>query len=262
MAVQDSTVAVFFSRFLSLLKSFSLRMTTNEQLRLTTDTQPTSNMEHCDLPVHLQDHDYSRRRRSSARRARGSWSKCPCCRNEQVNLTPGPQHSAAKAKLPRKRKQSSASRPSTPSANVPGESLVPAPPPTIPPADLPVVSNVPPGPPANQPSSTGVNCDGPLKIHNYSVKDYQRVYHEVVDDLLRYQSGRVRPYSLQLGRRIKWRLWERLDRPAMTSSTHQDGLIHVDVSYGAGVSPPLYDVDTLEEPSPGQPPLKRAKKSN
>ncbi|XP_030290221.1 uncharacterized protein LOC115591940 isoform X2 [Sparus aurata] len=199
----------------------------------------------CDLPVHLRDHDYSSRRRSSARRAHGSWSKCPCCRNEQVNFTPGPQHSATKAKLPRKRKRkrkrkrSSASRPSTPSAHGPGKrSFGPAPPSTIPPADLPVVSNVPPGPPANQPSSTGVNRSGPVKIHNCSVEDYQRVYHEVVDGLLRYQSGRVRPYSLQLGRRIKRKLWERLDRPAMTSSTHQDGLTHVDVSYGAGVSPP------------------------
>ncbi|XP_036963510.1 uncharacterized protein LOC119024643 [Acanthopagrus latus] len=119
----------------------------------------------------------------------------------------------------------------------------------------------PPGPPANQPSSTGVNRAGPVKIHNCSVEDYQRVY-EVVDNLLRYQSGRVHPYSFQLGRRITWKLWERLDRPAMTSSTHQDGLTHVDVSYGAGFSPPLYDVDTLGEPSPGQPPLKRAKKSD
>ncbi|XP_036971390.1 uncharacterized protein LOC119029002 [Acanthopagrus latus] len=220
-------------------------------------------MEHCDLPVHLRDHDYGSRRRSSAGWAHASWSKCPCCRNEQVNLTPGPQHSATTAKLPRKRKRRSASRPSTPSARGPGKrSLVPAPPSTIPPADLPVAPNVPPGPPANQPSSTDVNHAGPVKIHNCSVEDYQRVYHEVVDDLLRYQSGRVRPYSLQLGRRIKWKLWERLDRPAMTSSTHQDGLTHVDVSYRAGLSPPLYDLDTLGEPSPGQPPLKGAKKSD
>ena len=104
-----------------------------------------------------------------------------------MNLTPGPQHSATTAKLPRKRKRRSASRPSTPSARGPGKrSLVPAPPSTIPPADLPVAPNVPPGPPANQPSSTDVNRAGPVKIHNCSVEDYQRVYHEVVDDLLRY----------------------------------------------------------------------------
>ena len=218
-----------------------------------------------------------------------------------MNLTPGPQHSAAKPKPPRKRKRSSVCRPSAPSAHGPAKSiLVPAPPSSIPPADLPVASNFPPGPPANQPSSTAVN--EPVKIHNCSVEDYQRVYHEVVDDLLRYvwvkhadsfnqiitfvswfknlnpsitfyttsvpstphryPSGRVRPYSLQLGRRIKWKLWERMDRPAMTSSTRQDGLTHVDVSFRAGLSPPLYDVDTLGEPSPGQPPLKRAKKSD
>ncbi|XP_030296176.1 uncharacterized protein LOC115595632 [Sparus aurata] len=218
-------------------------MTTNDPLRLTADTQPTSNMEHCDLPVHLRDHDYGSRRRSSARWARGSWSKCPCCRNEQVSLTPGPQHSAAKAKFLWKRKRSSTSLPSTPSAHGPGKSnLVPAPPSTIPPADLPAASNVPPGPPANQPSSTGANRSGPVKIHNCSVEDYQRVYHEVVDVLLRYQSGWARPYSLQLGRHIKWKLWERLDRPVMTSSTHQDGRTHVDVSYGGGVSPPLFRI--------------------
>ncbi|XP_036947225.1 uncharacterized protein LOC119015388 isoform X2 [Acanthopagrus latus] len=218
-------------------------------------------MENCNLPVHRRGRDSSSRRRSSARRARSSWTKCPCCRNEQVNLTPGPQHSAAKPKPPRKRKRSSVCRPSAPSAHGPAKSiLVPAPPSSIPPADLPVASNLPPGPPANQPSSTAVN--EPVKIHNCSVEDYQRVYHEVVDDLLRYPSGRVRPYSLQLGRRIKWKLWERMDRPAMTSSTRQDGLTHVDVSFRAGLSPPLYDVDTLGEPSPGQPPLKRAKKSD
>ncbi|XP_073350183.1 uncharacterized protein [Pagrus major] len=210
-------------------------------------------MENSDLPILLRDHDYSRRRRSSARQAHGAWTKCPCCRNEQVNLTPGPQHSATKANLPQKRKRSSAPRPSTPSAHGPGKiSLVPAPSSTIPLADLPVVYNVPPSSGAdNQPSSSGVNRSGPLKIHNCSVEDYQRVYHEVVDDLLSYKSGRVRPYSLQSGRRIKQKLWERLDRPTITSSTYQDGLTHVDVSYGAGVFPPLYDVDTLGEPSPG-----------
>ena len=48
----------------------------------------------------------------------------------------------------------------------------------------------------------------------------------------------------------------------MTSSVHQDGITHVDVWYGGGVSPPLYDVDTLGEASPGQPPHKKAKKSD
>ena len=108
-----------------------------------------------------------------------------------------------------------------------------------------------------------------LSIRSSHLSTDSKIYHSITFYTIcvpstphRYQSGRVRPYSLQLGRRIKWKLWERLDRPAMTSSTHQDGLTHVDVSYRAGLSPPLYDLDTLGEPSPGQPPLKGAKKSD
>lgn len=73
----------------------------------------------------------------------------------------------------------------------------------------------------------------------------------------RYKNGRVRPYTLALGRRIKQKLWERLNRPMFMTSADEDGLEHVDVSYGAGVSPPSYDLDTFGEP---EPPKKRAKK--
>ncbi|XP_044038308.1 uncharacterized protein LOC122869400 isoform X2 [Siniperca chuatsi] len=251
---------------------------TGTKASLTKATQQTSIMENCDVPIHLRDHDYWRRRRISARQAggagkSGACSKCPCCRKEQVlNSTPRPQHSAATANLPQKRKRSSVPRPPKPSAEHPGKmSLVQRPLSTIPPADLPVVSNVPPSPrpPSPRPSSatsqlssTDVNHDGPLTIHNRSVEEYQKIYHEVVDDMLRYKNGRLRPYTLELGRRIKQKLWERLDRPTMTSSVNEDGLVRVDVSYGVGVYPPLYDVDTLGEPSPGQPPNKRAKTSN
>lgn len=66
----------------------------------------------------------------------------------------------------------------------------------------------------------------------------------------RYNTGRLRPYSLKLGRRIKQKLWERLDRPRIRTSVKKDGLVHVELSYRVGVSPPSYDIDTLGEPEP------------
>lgn len=70
---------------------------------------------------------------------------------------------------------------------------------------------------------------------------------------LRFKSGRLRPYTLSLGRVIKQKLWQRLDRPLFTETVNGDGLVHVDVSYGVGVFPPLHQVDILGEPKPGTP---------
>lgn len=78
--------------------------------------------------------------------------------------------------------------------------------------------------------------------------------------LRRYKNGRLRPYSLALGRSIKQKLWERLDRPTFTETVAEDGRVHVDVSYGVGVCPPHYDVDISGEPTPVAPPKKRARK--
>ena len=146
---------------------------------------------------------------------------------------------------------------------------------SIDPEDLPAVSPVS----LNlQPSTAPLQDDGPVKIHNCSVEEYQRIYTEVVEDMLRsvsinsqdffilmvdhcdvmsvylalhrYKNGKVRPWSLKLGRRIKQRLWERMNRPTFTTSAGEDGLVHVDLSCGTGVQPPNYDVDTSEEPEP------------
>ncbi|KAL7399578.1 hypothetical protein ABVT39_026923 [Epinephelus coioides] len=133
---------------------------------------------------------------------------------------PKHQPSASAANTPQKRKRASVA-------------------PTISPADLPVCSDVAPSP---QPSTAPLCDDGPLMIHNRSVEEYQRIYHEVVDDMLRYSNGQLRPYSLALGRRIKQRLWKRLDRPTFTESVNEDGLVHVNASYGVGAHPPQYDV--------------------
>ncbi|XP_044229029.1 uncharacterized protein LOC122997107 isoform X2 [Thunnus albacares] len=228
----------------------------------------------CDVPITLQDHNYSRRRISArwadAVRKPATWNKCPCCRDDQEQKH---QQSATTAKLPRKRKRTSMACHSRPSAEPP-EVLAPTPEPSslaadiprllnlvprsaIPPADLPVVSNMAPGSP--RPSTAPLQDDGPLKIHNRSVEEYQQIYHEVVDDMLTYKDGRLRPYSLELGRRIKQKLWERLNRPTFTTSANEDGLVKVDVSYGVGVYPPLHDVDISLEPKLEQPPRKRAK---
>lgn len=45
----------------------------------------------------------------------------------------------------------------------------------------------------------------------------------------------------------------------ITESVNEDGLVHVEVSYGAGVYPTLYDVDISGEPEPAK---KRAKTNN
>ncbi len=100
------------------------------------------------------------------------------------------QFSAAATKPPQKRKRSSESRPSKPSHS-PGErNLLRWSESAIPPADLPEVSHDAPS--RQQPSSTAEqlnatagNQDGPLKIHELTVEEYQHVYREEVDAMLR-----------------------------------------------------------------------------
>ncbi|XP_034565904.1 uncharacterized protein LOC117831349 isoform X2 [Notolabrus celidotus] len=226
----------------------------------------------CVDPVQPQDpaschRTVSARRAGSDRRSRAR-KRCPCCRDEQQ------QHSAPSARPPQKRKRTSAAPPSRASA----EPLVPRPWSPIPPDELPVVSSVAPRPrspippdelpvvssvaPSPRPSTSTspLQPDSDLRIHNRSVEEYQRIYHEVVDDMLKFKSGRPRPYSLELGRRIKQKLWERLNCPTFTETVDENGLVHGDASHGVGVYPPQYDVDTSGEPQPETPLQKRARK--
>ncbi|TKS81616.1 hypothetical protein D9C73_015721 [Collichthys lucidus] len=69
----------------------------------------------------------------------------------------------------------------------------------------------------------------------------------------------TRPNTLELGRRIKTELWERLGRPSFTESVSEDGLMTIDQRFGVGVHPPHYDVDICSEPKPGKPKQKRAR---
>nr|XP_029133606.1 uncharacterized protein LOC114920388 [Labrus bergylta] len=169
-------------------------------------------------------------------------------------VTGSPEHPAETNRPAQKRKRTSAARPSTSSA----DHLVQRPRSPIPPADLPLVSDEAPGP---RPSTPPLQPDGDLNIYNRPVEEFQLIYHAVVDDMLKFKSGRPRPYSIELGRRLKQKLWERLDRPTFTETVDEDGRMHVDMSVGGdGVYPPLYDVDTSGEPAPGRPPVKRARK--
>ncbi|XP_034713253.1 uncharacterized protein C22orf31-like [Etheostoma cragini] len=207
----------------------------------------------------------------------GSMGRHMRLQREVPHLKRKRSHSAARGDHPQKRKRTSVARPPKPSAENPASEVSnsgPAPQPSTPaveiaglsdlvqqleanilPADLPVASTAAP---ILQLSSAPLHHDEPLKIHNRSVEEYQQLYHEVVDDLLSYKNGNLRPYSLKLGRCIKQKLWERLDRPTFTETVGEDGRVHVDVSYGVGVNPPLYDVDISREPKPVMPPKKRA----
>ncbi|XP_037607876.1 uncharacterized protein LOC119477808 isoform X2 [Sebastes umbrosus] len=201
-------------------------------------------MENCADPIALRDHDYCRRKRVSERRAERAG--CPCCGDDQVH-----HHSAPTANPP-----SSAEHPevvnclpspqsSTSAADVPGLlDLVPTSFATIPPDELPLISKVSPIPQSS--SAPLLHDNDPVRIHNHSVEDYQKIYHEVVDNMLHYKSGRVRPYSLELGRCIKQKLWERLNRPSFTSSVGEDGL--------EPAPPPLPDdSDKVLQPEPPPP---------
>ncbi|AWP18421.1 putative protocadherin-23 [Scophthalmus maximus] len=157
------------------------------------------------------------------------------------SVTRSPQHSAFLHQR-RRRRPSTPTAPSAVKAFVFQRSRSP-----VPAADLPVASRRPPSA-EDQLTCTAVNPDEPLLVHKHSVEEYQQIYHEAVDDVLR--NGRVPPYSLHLGRQIKEKLWERLARPAFAATTDDGGHVHVGVSYGAGASPPHYDIDTSLEPEP------------
>ncbi|XP_026021429.1 uncharacterized protein C22orf31 [Astatotilapia calliptera] len=122
------------------------------------------------------------------------------------------------------------------------EAQHPVPPSAISHDDLPVAKKLPPRPePCSTDHQPTSSSDSPLKIHNLSVEDYQRVYHEVVDSMLTSKNGRKHTYSLELGRSTKKKLWERLNRPMVETSTNEDGLEKIDIAYGQKVKIPQYD---------------------
>ena len=122
-----------------------------------------------------------------------------------------------------------------------------------------------PSPPATSSAhasstSGGAPQDEPLLTHGHTVKEYQAIYHSVVDPMLKTRSGKTRPYSLELGHGIKQRLWEKLFCPTLIETEDADGRVHI---FEAHRSPtlksyaPQIDVDISGEPE--QPMRKRAR---
>ncbi|MEQ2240493.1 hypothetical protein ILYODFUR_015567 [Ilyodon furcidens] len=93
------------------------------------------------------------------------------------------------------------------------EKLISKPRGTINTADLQTLHQMPV---LNQPSIPAVHQNKPLMIHNYTVEEYQEVYHELVDKMLRYKNG-CRQYSVHHGRRIKEKLWEWMNKATITT---------------------------------------------
>ncbi|XP_055026134.2 uncharacterized protein [Misgurnus anguillicaudatus] len=105
-------------------------------------------------------------------------------------------------------------------------------------------------PPVSAPS-VDLAPEEPLYINGRTVEDFQEIYHSMVDPLLRLPSGRLRPYSLDLGLRIKQRLWEALNRPSFCEEEQADGSIRIrEIFSTPGAAPPRIEVDISGEPSP------------
>ena len=103
----------------------------------------------------------------------------------------------------------------------------------------------------------------PLKIHGYSVEEYKRIYHSEVDPMMTTRSGHPRPYSLQMGRVIKQRLWDKFSCPSFLETEDADGRIWITESYcSPTLEPyaPLIEVDIIGEPMPVKPKRKRARR--
>lgn len=68
---------------------------------------------------------------------------------------------------------------------------------------------------------------GPLMIHGYTVEDYQRTYHSVVDPVLYRPCRKLAPYSLALGFTIKEQLFKELAYPSLHILERPDGKVEV-----------------------------------
>ncbi|GLD61067.1 uncharacterized protein AKAME5_001291600 [Lates japonicus] len=145
-------------------------------------------MENCDVPIHLRDHNYFKTRRTSARHRPSR--NCPCCRDIEVqNSTQQPQRSATTSRPPQKspipldlllRPQGSwiPSRGLCLPFHLPSCHQSPL---CYPALSLPLL--IPSPPPLLYTLAV---------LHNHSVEDYQKIYEEVVDDMLRMLSAELR----------------------------------------------------------------------
>ncbi|KAL6461857.1 hypothetical protein MHYP_G00300020 [Metynnis hypsauchen] len=91
----------------------------------------------------------------------------------------------------------------------------------------------------------------PLLIHAHTVEEYQTIYHSVVDSMVSTASGRPRPYSLELGLRVKQRLWETLRCPTLREEEQPDGQLGCTEGFSSPTLrsfAPLIEVDISGEP--------------
>ncbi|KAL1271140.1 hypothetical protein QQF64_030156 [Cirrhinus molitorella] len=111
--------------------------------------------------------------------------------------------------------------------------------------------------PAASVSSVAPLCqqDEPVSIHGCSVQGYMDIYHSVAEPMMKTHSSRRRPYSLELGLKIKQRLWETLNCPALVEKEQPDGRILITESFSTtsrSLAPQIH-VDISEEPLPEGP---------
>lgn len=88
---------------------------------------------------------------------------------------------------------------------------------------------------------------GPVMIHGFTVPEYQWTYHSVVDPLLYSPCGKLRAYSLELGRHIKEHLFQELSYPMLLISDQPKGEVEVVEKFCVLRPTPFIDIDSNGE---------------
>ncbi|CAG6004055.1 unnamed protein product [Menidia menidia] len=87
-----------------------------------------------------------------------------------------------------------------------------------------------------------------LMIHGFTVPDYQQAYHSVVDPLLFRPSGKLIPYSFELGFTIKEHLFKELAYPTLQITELPNGKVEVTERFCVLRPTPHIEVDCKGEP--------------
>ncbi|KAL1264274.1 hypothetical protein QQF64_004629 [Cirrhinus molitorella] len=101
----------------------------------------------------------------------------------------------------------------------------------------------------------------PISIHGHSIQSYQEIYHSVAEPMIKTRCGRRRPYTLELGLKIKQRLWEKLSCPSLLETEQPAGRVLITESFSKtsrSLAPQIH-VDISEEPLPEEPRRKKAR---
>lgn len=87
------------------------------------------------------------------------------------------------------------------------------------------------------------NSSDELMIHGFTVRDYQQIYHSVVDPLLFKPCGKLAAYSLDLGHTIKENLFRELAYPMLQMAEHPKGKVEVMERFCLLRPTPCIDID-------------------